>query len=53
MKPELSSIYITSQDGELIFAATDSFRLAEKKIQAKNIDDFGPLLIPLKIFQKL
>lgn len=48
MKPELSSIYIYPDDDELVFVATDSFRLAEKRIKAKNIPDFGNILIPFK-----
>lgn len=49
MKPELSSVYIY-HDGEesLIFVATDSFRLAEKKVRAKKTKDFGSVLIPFK-----
>ncbi|KKR30853.1 MAG: DNA polymerase III subunit beta [Candidatus Zambryskibacteria bacterium RIFCSPHIGHO2_02_FULL_39_16] len=48
VKPELSSISVT-YDGEfLIFAATDSFRLAEKKIRVKKIPHFKQILIPQK-----
>lgn len=48
MKPELSSIYIYSDDNNLIFVATDSFRLAEKKINSKQKFDFEQILIPFK-----
>jgi DNA polymerase-3 subunit beta len=48
MKPELSSIYIYSEDDTSIFVATDSFRLAEKKVKMKNAKDIGSLLIPVK-----
>jgi DNA polymerase-3 subunit beta len=48
MKPELSSIYIHADDGTVLFVATDSFRLAEKKLNIKNADDLGSLLIPVK-----
>ncbi len=48
MKPELSSIYIYSEDDTAIFVATDSFRLAEKKIRMKNAKDIGTILIPVK-----
>ncbi|HEY4499134.1 MAG TPA: DNA polymerase III subunit beta [Candidatus Paceibacterota bacterium] len=48
MKPELSSVYIHYDQKNLVFAATDSFRLAEKKIPVKKITDFHPLLIPFK-----
>jgi len=46
MKPELSSVYIYTEDGFIVFAATDSFRLAEKKIKIKT-DDWSTL-IPVK-----
>ena len=46
VKPELSSVYINC-DGEFVFfAATDSFRLAEKKVSMKKSKDFGSILIP-------
>ncbi len=49
IKSELSSVYVyNDEDDNLIFVATDSFRLAEKKVRVKNIKDFGSLLIPFK-----
>jgi len=48
MKPELSSVYVGYIDNTLVFAATDSFRLAEKRIIAKGITSFEPFLVPLK-----
>jgi DNA polymerase-3 subunit beta len=48
IKPEIGSVYIYQDDGNIIFTATDSFRLAEKKIKAKNIDNFNEVLIPFK-----
>lgn len=48
MKPELSSIYIYYEEDKLVFVATDSFRLAEKKIKVKKIPHFKSLLIPEK-----
>ena len=48
IKPELSSIYIYYELGSMVFAATDSFRLAEKKIKMKKDVDFGQILIPFK-----
>jgi len=49
IKPELSSVYISGNNkGELVFVATDSFRLAEKKISEKSVEDFDPMLIPYK-----
>ena len=48
VKPELSSISLTYEDGMLVFAATDSFRLAEKKIKVKKVPHFKQILIPQK-----
>ncbi len=48
MKSELSSVYIYSDDDSLVFVATDSFRLAEKKIKNQKIKEFNHLLIPFK-----
>lgn len=48
MKPELASIRIGLDGNEFVFAATDSFRLAEKRINTKGIEDFESLLVPLK-----
>ncbi len=36
VKPELASVYIYSNEDNLIFVATDSFRLAEKTIKTKK-----------------
>ena len=48
IKPELSSVYIYHQDNNMFFVATDSFRLAERKIKTKgDIADFTTL-IPYK-----
>ncbi len=48
IKPELASIFIYSGNQELIFVATDSFRLAEKKVSFKNPTEFQQVLIPYK-----
>ena len=49
MKPELASVYIYKNgEGDLVFVATDSFRLAEKKIKAKGIPNDIKILIPFK-----
>jgi DNA polymerase III subunit beta len=48
MKPELSSIYVYYEEDKLVFVATDSFRLAEKKVKVKKIPHFKSLLIPEK-----
>jgi DNA polymerase-3 subunit beta len=48
MKPELASVYVYGDDNEVCFVATDSFRLAEKKIFTKKLKDIGSILIPYK-----
>lgn len=48
IKPELSSVYLYQEDGGLVFVATDSFRLAEKKIIVDKVEDFKDVLIPYK-----
>ena len=53
MKPELSSVYVYPEDGSLIFVATDSFRLAEKKISLKKQYEFGNILIPFRNVQEI
>lgn len=48
IKPEIGSVYIYSEEDLLIFVATDSFRLAEKKIKVKQKLSIPGILIPLK-----
>jgi len=48
MKPELSSVYLYPKENNLMFVATDSFRLAEKKIEVKEIDSFESVLVPYR-----
>lgn len=48
IKPELSSVYIYCDGEFVVFVATDSFRLAEKKVKIKKSKDFGQILIPFK-----
>lgn len=48
IKPELSSVYVYGNGEELVLVATDSFRLAEKKVRARVGKDFDTILIPLK-----
>jgi DNA polymerase-3 subunit beta len=47
IKPEIASVYIYSNEKDLFFVATDSFRLAEKKIEnvGATIDS---MIIPYK-----
>lgn len=50
IKPELASVYIykEKESDTIVFVATDSFRLAEKKIKISGINDFQSMLIPFK-----
>ena len=48
MKPELSSIYFGHEGDSIVFAATDSFRLAEKRVKVKKTPHFKYILIPQK-----
>jgi len=48
VKPELSSVYVYKNAAEIIFAATDSFRLAEKRIKTPLSTDFSDILIPFR-----
>lgn len=59
IKPELSSVYIYKGENGLVFVSTDSFRLAEKKINTKILGDFPQTLIPsrnvseiIKVFEE-
>ena len=49
IRPELGSVYISITGNEILFVATDSFRLAEKKIvRAEKGKKGSEILIPLK-----
>jgi len=48
VKPELSSIYMYYDTDYLVFAATDSFRLAERKIKPQGTLSVDSSLIPYK-----
>lgn len=48
IKPEISSVYIYSNENNLIFVSTDSFRLAEKKIKIKDLKEDFSVIIPFK-----
>lgn len=63
IKPELSCILMSVNGPDMIFVATDGFRLAEKRFsladkhsfpqtsENTNLDDFKQVLVPSKIFQ--
>lgn len=48
IKPEISSVYIYQEGEFLIFVATDSFRLSEKKIKQPGISLPHGVIIPFK-----
>lgn len=48
IRPVLSSILLSSEEDSVVFVATDSFRLAEKRIGVKKHKEFGEILIPFK-----
>lgn len=48
VRPELASLYLVIEGGLLTIVATDSFRLAEKKISLSNKGIQGKILIPAK-----
>jgi DNA polymerase-3 subunit beta len=48
IKPELSSVCVYTNDENLVFVATDSFRLAEKVIKTKKNINLNNVLIPFK-----
>ncbi len=48
VRPELSSMYLSIEGGVLTAVATDSFRLAEKKVPLVNKGTQGKFLIPAK-----
>lgn len=48
VKPEISSVYIYQNNKSLVFVATDSFRLAEKKINYSGSQISQGVIIPIK-----
>jgi len=48
IKPELSSVLIYPDGSNIVFVATDSFRLAEKKVVLDSPVEFEQILIPFK-----
>src|SRR3989344_6431109 len=48
VKPELQSVFIHQHDGAIVFVATDSFRLAEKRVHDKKTNQFRDILLPIK-----
>lgn len=52
IKPEISSVYIYTENNELVFVATDSFRLAEKRIVTNASSEFPGVIVPVKNIQE-
>ncbi len=48
IKPEISSVYLHQIADSVVFTATDSFRLAEKKIKQTNVTISNGVIIPIK-----
>lgn len=48
VKPELASVLMYGEQGAVVFVATDSFRLAERKINVGQGAEFDRILIPSK-----
>lgn len=52
IKPEISSVFIYSENNELVFVSTDSFRLAEKRIVTDQNMEISGVIIPIKNIQE-
>ncbi len=52
IKPEISSVYIYSENNEIVFVATDSFRLAEKRIVVEGANTIPGIIVPIKNIQE-
>jgi DNA polymerase-3 subunit beta len=48
IKPEIASVFLYPDGDNLVFVATDSFRLAEKKIPMKNAASIKACILPIK-----
>ena len=48
IRPVLSSVLVLSEEDSVVFAATDSFRLSEKKVPVKKHKEFSQILIPFR-----
>jgi DNA polymerase-3 subunit beta len=54
IKPEIASVYVYQDGKELVFVATDSFRLAEKRLNlSEKGKDFPSVIIPWKNVSEL
>ena len=48
IKPEISSVFIYNENNELVFVATDSFRLAERRVVVDTGAEVPGVIIPVK-----
>lgn len=48
IKPEINSVYLYTDDNHLVFVATDSFRLSEKKIKMPALAANWEMIIPAR-----
>ncbi|OGI74174.1 DNA polymerase III subunit beta [Candidatus Nomurabacteria bacterium RIFCSPHIGHO2_02_FULL_41_18] len=48
IKPEISSVYMYKDADDLVFVSTDSFRLAEKKIKIKKLNEIKGIILPFR-----
>lgn len=48
IRPEISSVYMYSDENGLVFVATDSFRLSEKRIKIKIQNEINGVIIPFR-----
>lgn len=48
IKPEISSVCVYPEGNSLVFVATDSFRLAEKRIKIDSVENFPGIIVPIK-----
>lgn len=53
VRPELASVYINAEGGMFFAVATDSFRLAEKKVAIPGVVPTFSMLIPAKNAQEI
>ncbi len=48
IRPVLGSVMLSSEEDNIVFVATDSFRLSEKRINIKKHKEFNQILIPFR-----
>lgn len=52
-RPEISGVFLKNQQNEVILAATDSYRLAEKKIKAEKASQVEGVIIPARTLMEI